>query len=65
MDQWEYAIRRFAATGFTSHGGKRDSDVLLELNRLGAEGWDAVTVSEFARAGATHEIAVLLKRRLQ
>ena len=65
---WEYHTAMFDFTGeaFISQGGLFNADKFnLELNRLGWEGWELVSVNDTNRMqGATKYIVAVFKRPL-
>jgi hypothetical protein len=62
MERWEYMGATFSGVGRTfGKSGKRYLSRLGELNRLGAEGWEAVGISLNSWLNGP---VVLLKRRL-
>jgi hypothetical protein len=64
--KWEYMTVMFAATGFWLGGildGKAFND---ELNKLGEQGWELVSVFDTNMAdGKTRDVVAVLKRRSQ
>ncbi|SHK73174.1 protein of unknown function [Clostridium cavendishii DSM 21758] len=63
MEKWEYLSTKFQAEG--SFGGILDVENFdLELNSLGNQGWELVSiVSTNAAYGKTREIIAVLKRK--
>ena len=65
---WEYKTRAFDFSGeaFFSQGGTFNSDKFNhELNRLGWDGWELVSVFDTNRVqGATRFVIAVLKRPL-
>jgi hypothetical protein len=62
---WEYRSLKFQAKGFFVGGRVDIAQLDTELNQLGAQGWELVSVfdSNMAIHGATREIVATLKRR--
>ena len=63
ITQWEYKTFKFEAEGFW-HGGRIDTARLeAALARLGADGWELVTiVTATTGEGRTRDIVAVLKR---
>jgi hypothetical protein len=63
--RWEYLTVMFAATGFWL-GGKLDGKAFNdELNKLGQEGWELVSVFDTnMEPGKTRDVIAVLKRSL-
>lgn len=61
--KWEYLTVKFAASGFFL-GGKLDGDAFnYELNKLGLDGWELVSVFDTnMNQGATRDVVAVLKR---
>lgn len=64
--RWEYYTFMLEAEGWFI-GGRLDPDRLRdELNRLGADGWELVSIFDTnAHEGVTREIHVVLKRPMR
>lgn len=64
MTTWTYHVFKFSPTGTFLRGGKIDDEWLVkELNALGKEGWELVSVFTSAIGqGATNEVAVVMKK---
>jgi len=64
--KWEYTIyshKQPSGMLFRGAGDIPVGEIATELNRLGADGWEAVGVFPVAMAqGATNMIGILLKR---
>lgn len=62
--RWEYKIVSLAATGLLC--GKLDIESIEKsLNRLGREGWEAISgFDTYQSYGATRDVHVLLKRAI-
>jgi uncharacterized protein DUF4177 len=60
---WEYMTVRIGATGFWA-GGKLDGDAFnAELNKLGGQGWELVSVFDTNMIdGQTRDVFAVLKR---
>ena len=55
---WEYHIINVRSEGY-----RLDPNAVKELNRLGAEGWELVSVTSVNfKTGATDNIAMVFKR---
>jgi hypothetical protein len=61
--KWEYLTVKFATGGFVL-GGKLDGDAFnAELNKLGEEGWEMVSVFDTNMdQGMTRDVVAVLKR---
>lgn len=56
--QWQYKIINIRSEGY-----KLDPNAAAELDRLGAEGWELVTITSVNfKTGATDNIAMVFKR---
>jgi Domain of unknown function (DUF4177) len=64
--KWEYMTVMFAATGFWL-GGKLDGNAFNdELNKLGEQGWELVSVFDTNTSnGQTRDVFAVLKRPAQ
>ena len=66
--KWEYTIysvKQPSGVVFRGAGQIPVSEIIPALNRLGSEGWEAVSVFPSAMAeGATNLLGILLKRPL-
>jgi hypothetical protein len=62
--KWEYISVAFVASGFWA-GGKLDGDAFNgELNKLGREGWELVSIFDTNTAsGETRDVFAVFKRR--
>lgn len=58
MTRWEYKTVEDSAAAFVRDRG----DGILDLNELGAEGWEAVGVGVHGTKVGTTSVVVLLKR---
>ena len=61
--KWEYLSVAFVTSGFWV-GGKLDGDAFnSELNKLGREGWDLVSIFDTSAAsGQTRDVFAVFKR---
>jgi selenocysteine lyase/cysteine desulfurase len=58
MNQWEYKIINVRSEHY-----RLDPNAVTELNRLGSEGWELVSVTSVNfKTGATDNIAMVFKR---
>ncbi len=58
MTQWQYKIINIRSEGY-----KLDPHAAVELDRLGVEGWELVTITSVNfKTGATDNIAMVFKR---
>jgi hypothetical protein len=58
MNQWEYKIINIRSEHY-----RLDPNAVTELNRLGSEGWELVSVTSVNfKTGATDNIAMVFKR---
>lgn len=62
--RWQYRVFRFKPPAVIKGADVDIAALESELNKLGAEGWEAVTSFERAVAsGITNEIAIVMKRQ--
>jgi len=66
MAKWEYRTCQIPATGWVLGGNLDGNTIEDRTNRLGAEGWEAVSaLSANQFMGASRSILILLKRRIE
>ena len=64
MPTWEYKTLPIAATGILSGGDINLEQLLSELNQLGSQGWELVSVFNTSmHGGTTREVVAVLKRQ--
>lgn len=64
MQKWEYKTIKTEAKGFFLGGVVDTKDFEAQLNQLGSQGWELVSVfdTNMAAHGATREIVAAFKR---
>jgi hypothetical protein len=66
MDQWEYRVENFPlkAKGLGARGIGKVDELQAELNELGREGWELVSLLSPTIAGTGFGFVAALKRRM-
>ena len=63
QQQWEYMILDVGVSGFWLGPNLDGNALTTRLNELGAEGWEALGLTEMAyREGRTKDLIIILKR---
>ncbi len=60
--RWEYMILDVGVAGFWLGPNLDGNALTAKLNELGAEGWEALGVTEMGRQGFTRDLVIILKR---
>lgn len=64
MERWEYRTIKVTTKGFLG-GILETQEFDIELNRLGAEGWELISCFDTNQSeGATREVVAVFKRKL-
>ena len=60
--KWEYETIKFAATGWFVGGNLDDGGIKIQLNELGQNGWELVSMVSTMGGGSTKYVVAVLKR---